>query len=223
VAKKKKPLQDISILVTAGPTREFLDPVRFLSNPSSGKMGYALAREAVRLGANVTLISGPTSLTPPKCRFLRVISAADMDREAMKAFSKSRIVIMTAAVSDFTPVARSRHKVKKSKASLTLKLKPTVDILEKMGRKKKRGQILVGFAAETRDLGQNALKKLERKNLDLIVANDVKNRKIGFESDLNRVTLYFRKNPKPIPLPLMTKDKAASAILTLLRRSVTLS
>ncbi len=178
-------------------------------------MGYALAREALRLGANVTLISGPTALTPPKgCRFVGIVSAADLHREAIKIFPKADVTIMTAAVSDFTPVSRAVHKVKKKNASLTLRLKPTVDILEKMGRLKKRGQLLVGFAAETRHLRTNSLKKLNKKNLDLIVANNVKDRRIGFESGHNRVTLYFRDHPNhPRYLPFLTKQKTAARIL----------
>ena len=194
-----KDLAEERILVTAGPTEEAIDPVRFLTNPSSGKMGYAIARAAAQRGAKVTLISGPTSCVPPlDVALVRVRSAEERRKAASNASPREKfpMLVMAAAVSDFAPVRRAKQKVKKQDASLTVKLKTTPDILLELGRKKE-DRLLIGFAAETQSLVKNARAKLEKKNLDLIVANDVSRKEIGFQSDSNQIkmiglVIYYR-------------------------------
>jgi len=177
------------ILVTAGPTREYLDPVRFLSNASSGKMGYEVAREASLRGARVTLVSGPSSLVPPPgARLVRVRTAEEMEREVLAAYPGSDIVVMAAAVSDFRFAATAPGKIDKGRLGRTVEIVRTTDILKKLGEKK-RGKILVGFAAETGETIPRATRKLRDKRLDLIVANDVTGEGIGFESDDNIVSI----------------------------------
>ncbi len=189
--RQSQSLKGKTVLVTAGPTREFFDPVRFISNPSSGKMGYELADEAVRRGADVVLISGPTSDIPPQgVRFKRVQTAEEMESEVDAHFPKTDIIIMAAAVSDFKFAEVSSRKIKKQHLSKTVELIPTTDILKKIGKKKGK-QILVGFAAETGNIVENASVKLKEKKLDLIVANDISKKGIGFGEDYNRVTLVF--------------------------------
>ena len=191
VMAKTQSLRGKKVLVTAGPTREFLDPVRFVSNRSSGKMGYELAAEALRRGAEVVLISGPTQLVPPqRVNHHRVQTAQEMDEAVQKHFPDADILIMAAAVSDFKFSRRAAEKVKKAEFSEGLSLVPTEDILLRLSREKKK-QILVGFAAETENVERNALAKLKKKSLDMIVANDVLEEGIGFESDDNRVSLFF--------------------------------
>ncbi len=159
-------------LITAGGTREYIDPVRFISNASSGKMGYALARAALQAGHKVTLITAPTGLKPPTgAEVVRVESAAGMFAAVKKHFAQCDCLIMAAAVADYTPVHPSKTKLKKQAARLTLELKPTPDILKWAGRHKKHGQILVGFALEDQDLRANAERKMREKHLDVIVAN----------------------------------------------------
>jgi phosphopantothenoylcysteine decarboxylase/phosphopantothenate--cysteine ligase len=190
VIAKTQSLHGKKVLVTAGPTREFLDPVRFVSNRSSGKMGYELAAEALRRGAEVVLISGPTQLVPPqRVNHHRVQTAQEMDEAVQKHFPDADILIMAAAVSDFKFSRRAAEKVKKAEFPEGLSLVPTEDILLRLSREKK--QILVGFAAETENVERNALAKLKKKSLDMIVANDVLEEGIGFESDDNRVSLFF--------------------------------
>jgi phosphopantothenoylcysteine decarboxylase/phosphopantothenate--cysteine ligase len=207
-----KDLKKERILVTAGPTEEAIDPVRFLTNPSSGKMGYAIARAAAQRGAKVTLVSGPTHCAPPlQVELVRVRSADAMRKAVMKAFPKSTSVVMAAAVSDFRPPSRAKQKVKKQEASLTLELEPTPDILLELG-KKKGERILIGFAAETRSLVENAREKLQKKNLDLIVANDVSRKEVGFQSDSNQVKL-IGVDGKASELPLLSKSVLAHRVL----------
>ncbi len=183
----------LRVLITAGPTREFFDPVRFLSNPSSGKMGYALTKKAKFLGYEVTLVTGPVSLPPPAgVKVIPVVSALDMLREVKKLFSKMDILIMTAAVSDYRPATYAKQKVKKTGKGMTIRFVPNPDILKTMGAIKKGNQVLIGFAAETTSLKKNALKKLNEKNLDAIIMNDVSRRDIGFESGQNQVTFFTR-------------------------------
>jgi len=185
----------IRCLVTAGPTREHLDPVRFLSNPSSGKMGYALAAAAMELGWRVELVSGPVALAPPKgARMTHVVSAEGMLRAVEKLFPQCDVLIMCAAVSDFRPKKVFLHKVKKGKAALTVELEPTTDILKTVAAKKSSSQTVVGFAAETKNVEAYARKKLKEKNLDFIVANRVGRAGGGFGSDNNAVTLIGRNN-----------------------------
>ncbi|HOK96218.1 MAG TPA: phosphopantothenoylcysteine decarboxylase [Anaerohalosphaeraceae bacterium] len=168
----KKTAPSLRFLITAGGTREYIDPVRFISNASSGRMGYALARAAVRAGHAVTLITAPTALAVPKgVRVRRIVSSDEMLAAVQAEFAACDCLIMAAAVSDYKPARFSRTKIKKEQAVLSLKLKPTVDILRWAGRNKQSGQFLVGFALEDRKLRQNAEKKLRSKNLDMIVAN----------------------------------------------------
>ena len=205
-----KDLVDENIMVTAGPTREYLDPVRFLSNRSSGKMGYALARAAFRRGAQVKLISGPSSLPQPKgVTFIPVDTAGDMHSAVNRELASSTILIMSAAVSDFMPAEKSGEKIEKSD-ELFLKLTGTPDILSAVGKKKNR-PFIVGFAAETGRKLEKARKKLKHKNMDLIVFNDVTEAGSGFDVETNKVVLIDKK--KESELPLLNKDDVADAIL----------
>ncbi len=191
--KMSESLKGQRILITAGPTREYLDPIRYLSNRSSGRMGYLLAEDAVKKGAEVCLVSGPSQLYPPRgARFKAVETANEMHDEVQGLISEMDVVIMAAAVSDFSFVDFSTQKIKKRDATLGIALKPTPDILEVLGKAKKK-TILVGFAAETEDVEAHALEKIRRKNLDLIVANDVSQPDIGFDVDQNQVSLYTPK------------------------------
>jgi phosphopantothenoylcysteine decarboxylase / phosphopantothenate---cysteine ligase len=182
-------LRGEQVLISAGPTYEAIDPVRFLGNRSSGKMGYALAEAAVRRGARVTLVSGPTALTAPAVEELVAVeSSAQMRQALLERFGRSSITIMTAAVSDFTPVAVAEQKIKReggAGAGLTLQLQPTADILAELGLRRAPGQLLVGFAAETENLMVNARRKLESKKVDAIVLNDVSRPGLGFGSERN--------------------------------------
>jgi phosphopantothenoylcysteine decarboxylase/phosphopantothenate--cysteine ligase len=201
-----------TFLITAGPTREHIDAVRFISNPSSGKMGYALAEAARSRGADVILISGPTSLPPPKgAKRVSVVSAKQMYDAVMAHVDLSHVVIMAAAVSDFRPVRTTDRKIKKEEAPATISLEPTDDILMTLG-KTRQDRLLVGFAAETDDVEQNAIKKLKEKNLDLIVLNDLLRTGAGFDSDTNAVMIIDRAGNK-CELPVMPKTKIAAHII----------
>ncbi len=188
----------LRFLITAGPTREWLDPVRFLSNPSSGKMGYALAQAAREAGADVTLISGPVALAAPRgVTRVCVETAAEMAREVFRRAKSAEIIILSAAVADWAPLSRARQKMKKEvggrrRAKLVLTLKPTVDIAATVGQSLRPGQVLAGFAAETQHVLANARGKMERKNFDMIVANDVSRPGTGFGSDHNEILLIHR-------------------------------
>ncbi len=207
-----KDLAGENVLVTAGPTREEIDPVRFISNHSSGKMGYAIARAARRRGAAVTLVSGPASLDEPYgVAMVRVESALEMRDAVLAQVPRSTVVIKAAAVADYRPAARAGAKIKKTKGDLTLELVKNPDILAELG-KAKDGRLLVGFAAETDDLLKNADKKLTEKNLDMVVANDVGQKGAGFNVDTNIVKLLFRGG-RVEELPLMGKDELADVIL----------
>ena len=180
-------------LLTAGPTREHLDPVRFLSNGSSGRMGYALAEAAAALGWEVDLVSGPVALAPAVgVRLHRVISAQEMFAACEPLFATCDLFIAVAAVADFRPKAVAAHKTKKTGAALTLELEPTVDILKTLAARKTASQCVVGFAAETRDVEQYARRKLEEKNLDWIVANDVSQAGVGMDAEDNTVIVIGR-------------------------------
>ncbi len=213
------PEQDFSgikMLVTAGPTQEPIDPVRYITNPSTGKMGYAVAQAASERGAQVVLVSGPSSLpSPDGVETIRVRTAAEMANEALRKARGCKVVVGTAAVADFTPAGSSEHKIKKNKAGLTLKLEPTVDIIAELGKRKGR-KILVGFSVETRDLVENSMKKLEKKNLDMIVCNDVTQAGAGFAVDTNRVTILDRQGGAE-HLPQMTKLETAHRLLDRIR------
>ena len=199
------------VLVTAGATREHIDPVRFISNPSSGKMGYALAEEARMRGADVVLVSGKSPLPPPRgVALVSIESADDMYTAVMKHLDWSTLVIKAAAVGDYAPESKAAGKVKKTGDELTLKLKRTRDILKEIGQKKKQ-QIVVGFAAETEDLMANATVKLREKNADMIVANNVGAPGAGFESDTNEVHLLFASGAVE-ELPLAPKKEIAKII-----------
>ncbi len=209
---EKKDLTGKSILITASRTEEPIDAVRFLSNRSSGKMGYAIAEEAFRRGAKVTLISGPTNLFPsPGINLVKIRTTQEMYKAVQKNFGKSDVLIMTAAVSDFAPQKISRGKIKKEDAELDLKLKPTPDILKEMGKRKGK-KVLVGFAVETENEIKNAKLKLKEKNLDLIAVNNPDRQGAGFEVDTNIATLIDKKG-KIEKLPLMSKRELAEKII----------
>jgi len=210
---KLEDLQGLRILVTAGPTHEPLDPVRYLSNPSSGKMGYAIADTAQIRGAEVTLISGPTYLKPPPvAKFTLCKTAAEMNSLVQKYLPECDVLVMTAAVGDFTAETLEKEKIKKcSGDSLVLNLVPTKDILMEVSKVKTK-QFVVGFAAETQNLIQSALEKLRNKKLDLIVANDISAPGIGFQSDNNQVSL-IDSSERIENLPRMTKKEIANILL----------
>jgi len=210
LSKKKDegPLSGKKVVVTAGPTREHIDPVRFISNPSSGKMGFAMAEAARNLGAEVVLIHGAVSLEIPKEVSSISIKSTEELFEEVKKQDDFDLVIMAAAVSDFTPEDYHEQKVKKDEATEEIKLKPTVDILAWLGEHKREGQKLMGFAMETQDLLENAGKKLERKNLDWIVANSLNEEGSGFESDTNSVYLLGRDNRDPLNIKGNKKEVA---------------
>ncbi len=209
----KGDLTGLKILVTAGPTRETLDPARFLSNRSSGKMGYAMARAAYRRGAEVVLVSGPTALACPEgVKRYDVRTADDMRSVVLEKFADTDIVIKAAAVSDFRPETRYTDKVKKEQAELLLRLVPNPDILQELGTIKKVGQqLLIGFAAESSNLLDQGKKKLEKKNLDLIAVNDISRDDRGFEADTNQITLIGHNGI--VELPFAGKEQTADLIL----------
>jgi len=187
-----------TVLITAGPTREKIDPVRYLTNRSSGKMGYALAEAALRRGARVLLVSGPTSITPPGAAELtRVETAEEMRQAVMKFLPEAGIVIKTAAVSDYRPKNQAVQKIKRG-GPVSLELEPTADIVAEIGKKKK-SQLVIGFAAETENVLENARKKLTTKSLDAIVVNDVSRDGVGFDSDRNAVTIISHDNIVDVP------------------------
>ncbi len=208
-----KDLKGEKILITGGPTQEPMDPVRFITNRSSGKMGYALAKVARRRGAEVILISGPTSLPPVRrdIPYVSVRTAEEMRKAVLARLEGSSVVIKAAAVSDYRPKVISEQKIKKGDPEYPLALERTKDILEELG-KKKENRILVGFAAETEDLIAHAQKKLREKNLDLIVVNDVTRPGAGFGSDTNQAKILFPSGQVK-DLPLMTKEEISGAIL----------
>ncbi len=208
------------ILVTAGPTYEAIDPVRFIGNRSSGKMGFALANAAALRGANVTLIAGPVHLeTPRNVTRVDVESAEQMQNAVLSLAAKADAVIMAAAVADYAPMTPARNKIKKESATkpLSLALTETPDILHALRQKKKKGTVLVGFALETHNELRNAQEKLKKKNLDLIILNSLKDKGAGFGSDTNVVTIIGKKG-KPQKMPLMSKFDAANKILNRLKK-----
>ena len=211
-AGKKKLLNGKKILITAGPTREKIDAVRFISNYSSGKMGYALAAAAVAMGAQVTLISGPSSITPPvSAKVINIESTEDLHRAVEKEFTRHDCLIMAAAPSDFQPLKFAANKIKRTDSKLAIALKPTVDILQSLSNGKRNGQVVIGFALETENAIDNALKKLKSKNLDAIVVNSP-SKDSGYNTDTNRVS-FIIKNQKPENWPLMNKSDVARKIL----------
>ncbi len=201
-----------TVLVSAGPTCEDIDPVRFLTNRSSGKMGYALAEAAHRRGAHVILVSGPTELKIPEgVDWVPVRATEQMHRTVVERAREANVAIMAAAVSDYRPAAAQDSKIKRGSGGFTLELEPTPDILAELGREK-GNRVLVGFAAETNSVAENARGKLARKGADMIVANDVTQEGAGFDTDTNIVTLYLRDG-REVPLPKMSKLDVANRIL----------
>ena len=207
-----KDMKGLKVLITAGPTQESIDPVRYISNHSTGKMGYAIARKAMMRGADVTLVSGRTSLTPPiNVNTVPVISAADM-ASAVKEYADSQdIIIKSAAVADYRPQTVADNKIKKKDGDMSISLERTEDILGFLGSHKKPGQFLCGFSMETENMLENSRKKLVKKNLDLIVANNVKQSGAGFGVDTNIVTLI--SNDDTVELPIMSKAEVADNLL----------
>ena len=203
-----KDLKGEKVLVTAGPTREAIDPVRFISNPSSGRMGYAIARAAKRRGAEVVLVSGPSHLNPPRgVTFIKTTTAEEIAEATMRHYPQSTVVIMAAAVSDYRPRISHRKKVKKEEARINIELERTQDILKELGSRK-RGQFLVGFALETENMLANAKKKLKEKRLDMIVANDPG----GFDGEITQVTIIEGEDIVE-HLPPFPKNEVAERIL----------
>ena len=211
------PLRGKRALVTAGPTYEAIDPVRFIGNRSSGKMGFALAESLANLGADVTLISGPTHLNVENrsIRLIRIESASEMHAECMKYFPEMEFTIMAAAVADYRPENPAGEKIKKKNDSLSVSLVATADILKEMGAKKKAGQTLIGFALETENETENAKSKLDKKNLDYIILNSLRDEGAGFNSDTNRVTIFGRNGTETV-LSLKSKTDIAKEIINLL-------
>lgn len=209
---REKDLAGLRILVTAGPTQESIDPVRYITNHSSGRMGYAIARAAMLRGADVTLVSGETALTPPiLVNTIPVLTAQDM-YEAVTAKAEScDIIIKAAAVADYTPTTTADNKIKKSDGDMSIPLKRTQDILGYLGTHRKPGQFLCGFSMETENMLENSRKKLTKKNLDMIVANNLKVEGAGFQGTTNVITMITED--EIIELPLMDKEEAAHAIL----------
>ncbi len=204
-------LKGLRVLVSAGPTRENIDPVRFITNHSSGKMGYALARTAARRGAEVLLVHGHTSLKDPQgVECVQVGSAAEMASEILKAAHESDIVIMAAAVADYTPVTSNSQKIKKADGELNLSLKRTEDILERLVRERKDGQFICGFSMETENLLENSIHKLEKKGCDMICANCLMEKGAGFEVDTNVLSIITADGQEQ--LGLMSKDEASGRI-----------
>lgn len=211
-AAKKGKLASKKVLVTAGPTREAIDPVRFISNYSTGTMGYEIAAAAERRGADVILISGPTSLSSPEgVHRVNVTTAAEM-YEAVHAEKDAELIIMVAAVADFAPAVQSASKIKKDANEPGIELRPTRDILASLGAEKRDGQILVGFALETDNAEANAKRKLEKKNLDWIVLNNLKEEGAGFGTDTNRVSILGKDGSLEI-VPVMPKREVAEFLL----------
>ena len=214
--------QDLSgerLLITAGATREAIDPVRFLSNRSSGRMGFALAEAARLRGAEVTIVAGATSAPAPAgIRLVRALSAEEMRAAVMNEIAAATIFIASAAVSDYRPASHSQSKIKKADAPLTLMLEPTPDILAEVSANRRNGLLVVGFAAETSDVLNYARTKLERKQLDAIVANDITRDGAGFDTETNAVTILTRDGDAPLELPLMSKTDVAHRILDKIAR-----
>lgn len=210
---KEKDMKGKKVLVTAGPTRESLDPVRFLSNRSTGKMGYAIARMAMLRGADVTLVSGPVNIpAPPFVKVVPVESAQEMFEAVRDAAEEQDIIIKSAAVADYRPMTVAEDKIKKTEGDMSIPLERTTDIIKYLGEHKKEGQFICGFSMETKDMLENSSAKLVKKNMDMIVANNVKDEGAGFAVDTNKVVMITRDGMKA--LPLMSKEEVADNLLT---------
>ena len=208
-----KDMEGTKVLVTAGPTQEKIDPVRYITNHSTGKMGYAIARAAMMRGAEVTLVTGKTDLIPPMgVHTVEITSAADMAQAVKECAQEQDIIIKAAAVADYRPMHTADEKMKKTNNDMSILLERTEDILGFLGSHKREGQFLCGFSMETENMIENSRKKLEKKNLDLIVANNLKEQGAGFGTDTNIVTLLARNDT--IQLPIMGKDEVADQLLT---------
>ena len=211
-AAKEKDLKGKKVLVNAGPTQESIDPVRYITNHSSGKMGYAVARVAAMRGADVTLVSGPTALsTPAGVKRIDITSAEDMYNAMTANSDNSDIIIMSAAVADYKPSVVADNKIKKSDSDMAIPLNRTKDILKTIGEKKRKDQVIVGFSMETENLIENSREKLTKKNADMICANSLTTEGAGYQVDTNIVTLITKD--EEISLPLMSKDEVADSIL----------
>ena len=216
MAVSEKDLSGKKIVITAGPTREALDPVRFLTNHSTGKMGYAIAERAAARGADVTLVSGPVSIEPPAgVNVINIESAEEMFNAVTKEAETANIIIKAAAVADYRPVSVSGEKIKKEDGMNVIQLERTKDILQYLGEHKKPGQILCGFSMETQNLMENSVKKLRKKNADLIVANSIKSEQAGFGTDTNIITIITKDDATAYPV--MTKLEAADEILNVIK------
>lgn len=211
----EKILKGKKILITAGPTREAIDPVRFITNHSTGKMGYAIANVATAMGADVTLVTGPTNIAKPLFtnKVINISDAKDMFEAVKSEYDNVDIVIKSAAVADFTPENYNNEKTKKNTMSRSIPLKPTTDILKYLGENKKH-QFLCGFSMETENMFENSKRKLERKNLDMIVANNLKVKGAGFGTDTNIVTVITKDDV--VEFPIMSKEDVAKELLTLI-------
>ena len=208
----EKDMKGIRLMVTAGPTRESLDPVRFITNHSTGKMGYAIARRAMLRGAEVTLVSGPVSLDPvPFVKMVPIVTAEDMFRAVSEDFEKQDILIKSAAVADYRPAVVSDEKVKKKDGDMSIALERTKDILGYIGQNRRDDQVICGFSMETQNMLENSRKKLKKKNLDMIIANNLKEQGAGFGTDTNRVTIISEKEEKTPGL--LSKEEVADVIL----------
>lgn len=209
----EKDLSGKKVLVTAGPTQEAIDPVRFISNHSTGKMGYAIAKQAMLRGADVTLISGPTSLSfPSYVKIISIKSAQEMYEAVVKEAKHQDIIIKAAAVADYKPRYVNQEKTKKTDGDMAIELERTQDILLQLGKNRDKNQFLCGFSMETENMLENSRKKLQKKNLDMIVANNLKEDGAGFGTDTNRVTLITKETETE--LPLLSKEEVANQILT---------
>ena len=209
----KKDLTGERIVITVGATREEIDPVRFISNRSSGRMGFALAEAAVKRGAEVTVVRGITTVAPPAgVKVVKALSAEEMSRAAASETGNASVFIGAAAVADYRPVQRASKKIKKSQDSVTLTLEPTPDVLSQVSAARSNGMLVIGFAAETENIIENAVKKLKTKNLDAIIANDVSRADAGFDVTTNAVVI-ITKSGAPVELPVMSKRDAANRIL----------
>ena len=213
-SKAKKDLVGERFLITVGATREEIDPVRFISNRSSGRMGFALAEAALKRGGEVTVVAGITTVDPPAgARIVRALSAEEMDQAVARESRQASVFIGAAAIADYRPSQRAQQKIKKTEPSVTLTLERTPDVLANVAASRTNGMLVVGFAAETENLIANACEKLRQKKLDAIVANDVTRQDSGFDSRTNAITILTAQNDEPVELPALSKSEAANRIL----------
>ena len=218
-AAKTSDLAGERFLITVGATREEIDPVRFISNRSSGRMGYALAEAAVKRGGEVTVVAGTTTVAPPAgVRVVQALSAEEMSQAVARERENASVFIGAAAIADYRPAQRADQKIKKSEDAITLTLERTPDVLSQVAAARTNGMLVIGFAAETENVVDNAREKLRRKKLDAIVANDVTRDDSGFDSSTNAITIITKDSEEPVQLPLMSKSEAADRILDVIVR-----